>query len=103
MKNAKDELLMALKKRSLVKCAHIWLEDDEAKKLSEHILKIRYSGEELSRFLDSLDFMYNHGYGFQSLYGNVWFEDGTWLSRGEYDGSEWWQYNACPDVPEECQ
>jgi len=103
MKNAKDELLMSLKNRSLVKCAYIWTEDLEANRLSTHTLKLGHSEEELSRFLTSLDFTYDHGYGFQSLFGYVWFEDGTWLSRGEYDGSEWWQYNACPDIPEECR
>ncbi|QNI21485.1 hypothetical protein [Salmonella phage 3sent1] len=37
------------------------------------------------------------------LYGNVWFTDGTWLERGEYDGSEWWEYKATPAIPEECR
>ena len=32
------------------------------------------------------------------------FCDGTWLSRGEYDGSEWWDYSKVPvhaseDIP----
>jgi hypothetical protein len=38
----------------------------------------------------------------QELYGTVWLEDGTWLSRGEYDGSEWWEHNVLPPIPIEC-
>ena len=24
------------------------------------------------------------------------FDDGSWLERGEYDGSEWWEYKITP-------
>jgi hypothetical protein len=27
-------------------------------------------------------------------------EENTWLERGEYDGSEWWEHNKCPKIPE---
>ena len=50
--------------------------------------------------LDKLDFNYDRGYGCQELFGEVLFNDGTWLSRGEYDGSEWWEYNIAPTVEE---
>ena len=43
-----------------------------------------------------LDFEYDDGYGGQVLFGYIIFKDGTWLSRGEYDGSEWWEYNKTP-------
>lgn len=43
---------------------------------------------------------YYSGYGMQIIYGYVWFKDGTWLERGEYDGSEWWEYKATPEIPE---
>jgi hypothetical protein len=43
-----------------------------------------------------LDFEYDDGYGGQELFGYVVFKDGTWLSRAEYDGSEWWEYNKTP-------
>lgn len=49
----------------------------------------------------ALDFEYHNGYGGQNFFGVIWYEDGTWSSRGEYDGSEWWEYNAVPDVQEE--
>lgn len=50
--------------------------------------------------LDKLDFGYDRGYGSQKLFGEVLFNDGTWLTRGEYDGSEWWDYNVAPTVEE---
>ena len=43
----------------------------------------------------------DNGHGSQKLEGTIVFNDGTWLSRGEYDGSEWWEYNKCPTMPEE--
>ena len=43
--------------------------------------------------IDELDVDYYAGYGSQFLYGLVLFDDGTWLSRHEYDGSECWEYN----------
>lgn len=59
--------------------------------------------KDIEDFLDNLDFKYDSGFGGQSLYGNVWFADGTWLERGEYDGAEWWEYKATPAIPEECR
>jgi hypothetical protein len=49
--------------------------------------------------LNDLDFEYDSGYGQQELYGIVWLTDGSWLSREEYDGSEWWQHRFLPPVP----
>jgi hypothetical protein len=49
-----------------------------------------------------LDFEYDNGYGGQELYGTVWLVDETWLSRGEYDGSEWWEHNVLPVIPANC-
>jgi hypothetical protein len=53
--------------------------------------------------LKKLDFDYEDGFGCQNLYGNIWHEGGTWQSRGEYDGSEWWEYFELPEVPKECR
>ena len=46
----------------------------------------------------SLDFEYDNGFGSQHLYGTILFKDNTWLSREEYDGSEYWQYNVPPTI-----
>lgn len=56
----------------------------------------------MDKFLQSLDFNYDDGYGLQKIEGNIWYQDGTWSDRGEYDGSEWWQYQSVPEIPEEC-
>ena len=51
----------------------------------------------LKEVLPLFNFKYDNGYGGQFLFGYIWYTDGTWSSRSEYDGSEWWQYNECPD------
>lgn len=53
--------------------------------------------ETVSNFLN---IEYDSGYGNQELDGVVLFSDNTWLSRAEYDGSEWWRYNKPPTVEE---
>ena len=51
--------------------------------------------------LDDLDFEYDEGYGSQHLFGIILFNDGSWIIREEYDGSEWWEYIKpfdCKDI-----
>ena len=47
------------------------------------------------------DLTYDSGFGGAEIAEDlvVIFRDGSWLSRGEYDGSEWWNYNEVPKVP----
>lgn len=44
---------------------------------------------------------YYHGYGGQSLAEDILivFNDMTYMKRGEYDGSEWWEYNKPIELP----
>lgn len=44
---------------------------------------------------------YDNGFGGAEVAEDlvVVFKDGSWLSRGEYDGSEWWNYNKKPEAP----
>ena len=109
MTNAKEELLYTLKnqqnlgKEYSIKCAIITHENmwDE-EKTKTIVLKEDYTPTDYVEFLDRLNFDYDSGYGGQELYGTVWLtKENTWLSRGEYDGSEWWEYNECPKVPDE--
>ena len=48
------------------------------------------------------DVNYNSDFGIQKLYGVVYLRDSkncpVWLTRGEYDGSEWWNVNSIPPV-----
>ena len=42
---------------------------------------------------------YDKGYGGgQELDGTILFSDNTWLTRGEYDGSEYWEYHTPPTI-----
>lgn len=101
MANAKQELLGHIENKGLL-CASIsyrdcWQHDDEYKNC---VLPINHTQEEFDAFLKSLDFDYDSGYGGQELYGTIWYIDGTWSDRGEYDGSEWWEHHECPTIPE---
>ena len=43
---------------------------------------------------------YDNGYGGNVVNGDlvIVFKDGTFLQRGEYDGSEWWDFVAVPKL-----
>lgn len=99
MKNARKELLQAVKNTAKIKCALITYGILEYK--IEKVLKLNHTNEQYDEFLNSLDFVYDNEYGGQLLYGTVWLEDGTWLSRREHEGSEWWEHNVLPDIPRE--
>jgi hypothetical protein len=102
MTNAKTELNNLLSRiKSPIKCASIVYSDSFKSDSAYCTLKIDYTTEELEIFMKSMDFEYYSGYGGQELFGTVWLNDGTWLSRGEYDGSEWWIHNKLPDIPQE--
>jgi hypothetical protein len=89
--NAKQELIKHIQDR-VVKYVHIvrGSEYDDAHKV--------FAGK-LPDVLPLLDFEYNDGYGAQELFGNIWYADGTWSERREYDGSEWWVHVVCPPIP----
>lgn len=45
--------------------------------------------------------VYNNGYGSAAIPCDllIMMKDGSWYSRGEYDGSEWWEHNIVPEKP----
>lgn len=107
--NAKKELLRAVDVVKM-KCAEITYNPsglweiygyDDAPPPKSITLKENYNNQDFMDFLESLNFDYDSGYGGQELYGTIWLDDGTWYTRGEYDGSEWWEYHCCPSIPEE--
>lgn len=60
-------------------------------------LEVRfYNHGEYLAMLPALNVEYDDGWGGQWLFGIVVFSDGTWLERGEYDGSEWWEHKQLP-------
>jgi hypothetical protein len=97
--NAKQEFIQAIQGNNVL-CVLVRFGTYHFVKKSV-VLTTGYTKEEYNQFLDDIDFEYDSGYGSQHLYGTIWFCDGTWCSRGEYDGSEWWEYNECPEIPSE--
>lgn len=89
MANAQKELIEHIKNRRVE-----FISIAVNKGYGTEPLRIKGSLEEV---LPQLNFDYDDGYGGQELFGYIWYEDGTWSSRGEYDGSEWWQHQKCPD------
>lgn len=92
--NAKQELLNIITSRNLtilkieITYTHINWEDNTA--ITKDITT-----------LDDLNFDYDAGYGSQELFGVVYCKNSNnrpvWLTREEYDGSEWWDINTIPE------
>lgn len=104
--NAREELLQNILDRNNVLCAVIHTNNywhDNKELIKELILKENHTPEEFNKFLLTLDFDYDNGWGEQELFGTVWFKDGCWLTRTEYDGKEWWEHHTLPEVPEQCK
>jgi hypothetical protein len=96
--NAAEEFIEHVKGRTIT-CAHVQSEHYADLKLPRVVLKECHTEEDYQRFLAHLGFDYDAGYGAQELTGTIWFSDGSWSTRGEYDGSEWWEHHKCPPVP----
>ena len=90
MKNAKKELIDHIGNRDVI---YVSITHGASYTRSEKIEGV------LDFVLPKLDFDYDHSYGAQRLFGTVWYSDGTWSERGEYDGSEWWEHRQCPPLP----
>jgi hypothetical protein len=104
--NAKTEFLETVSTKKVL-CAEItyypnslWGEEEQPMEHFIATLPVNHTEDEYEEFIDSLDFDYDSGYGGQELFGTIWMQDGTWFTRGEYDGSEWWQHHSCPEIPE---
>lgn len=67
------------------------------------VLMEGYTENDLNTFLSALDFEYDDGYGGQELFGVVFMNNGSWWTRAEYDGSEWWTHNKVPTIPDCCR
>jgi hypothetical protein len=64
-------------------------------------LRKGHSEEEHFNFLEMMNFNYDAGVGDQVLFGTIWFKDGTWATREECNGSEWWEHHLRPEIPAE--
>ena len=100
MANAKHELTGFLNSHSIhgIKCANIevYTRMDEDIRYS---LKEYHTEKEYRRFLESLNFEYDSGFGSQQLFGTVWLSENRWMERHEYNGSESWELMSLPEIP----
>lgn len=94
MINAKKEFVEHVGNRCVL-CADIFYRERD----KEYVLPVGYTEAEYHVFLFNLSFMYDEGYGVQEVEGWIWYEDGTWSDRHEYDGSERWVYRSAPPIP----
>lgn len=56
----------------------------------------------VEQFQTLANIVYDAGYGGAEVAEDlvIVFTDHSWLERGEYDGSEWWNYLKTPTVPD---
>lgn len=101
MKNAKEELLklVADVNAEIIAAEISFGQSYEQDDNDTFVLYPQYTEDDYNSFLKFLDRMYDDDYGLQVLEGTIWFSDGTYADRGEYDGSEWWEYRKCPELP----
>lgn len=99
--NIKQELLEHVGDISRVKAVQLKLIQRTVNSRSVQLFHLPegYSAYQLQSFFDDIDREYDNGYGWQELYGFIWWKDGTWSSRYEYDGSESWIHNEVPNYP----
>ncbi len=99
--NAKDEFLYKLGKNKItganISFGDHWYDNDNFKD-DRFVLKPLHSKEDYDNFLKFLDREYDNGYGSQDLFGIVLCEDGVWMQRNQYDGSEWWEVMKYPNI-----
>jgi|TARA_B110000967_G_scaffold206793_1_gene254391 hypothetical protein len=70
---------------------------------NKFLLKEGHTASEWNTFLNDINFEYDDGFGGQELFGTVYCTDGVWFTRGEYDGSEWWEQHCYPTMSYELQ
>lgn len=100
-RNAKEEFLEQTQNYKVV-AANISFDcyDEDEHHAKEYKLNPGYSKNDYDIFLKFLDRVYDCGYGGQELFGIIYCEDGVWLDRGEYDGSEWYNVHKYPNLRE---
>jgi len=97
--NAQSELIREIGSKK-VKCVYIKKVVLPRRNFEDITLKVGWVEEDMEEFMKKMDFEYKNGFGSQYVYGFIWYRDGTWSERKEYDGSEWWEYMECPEIPE---
>lgn len=98
MENAKTEFLEHTNGQNIL-CAVVT--PGEKKDTESAHLHEGFASKDLTTFLGAIDFEYDSGFGSQELFGTIWYTDRTWSDRREYDGSEWWEHQERPEIPQE--
>lgn len=62
------------------------------------IRALEIKGVEIDNYTIPTDLEYDSRFGVQHLNGTVLLNNGTWLTRDEDDGSEWWELHTVPTV-----
>ena len=101
--NALVELKKVLKENDLsfndINCANISICTYEIFVNNNGRMSLVFDSEKdsieiLISFLDKIE--YDNGFGGQELFGIILTNKNSLLERGEYDGSEWWEYITIP-------
>ena len=94
--NAKDEFLYIIRNYKLIGSKIQYTDINSI----EYDIKLKplFDQYDYDSFLESLNHIYDNGYGCQNLYGVIFCEDGAWMQRHEYDGSECWSIYQYPDM-----
>lgn len=104
MKNARKELKSIIDSLDLeIVAANISYNSKKDKGWCYVSLQTGYDEKEYENFFNHLDFEYDDGYGYgsQEIDGTIWCKDGYWITRSEYNGSEWWEVLKYPKIPNE--
>ena len=88
MTNAKAEFLEEISYKRGVVAAY--LKSDNYDGTFCVLLPTNFSEEQYNKFLEDINVDYDSGYGSQELDGVIWYDDGSWSARAEYDDIEWW-------------
>jgi hypothetical protein len=98
--NVYNELKLKLEKFGKapidVSYGRICLKENFERKIFDYKFKDSKEFIDILYKLKNKKYSYDNGFGIQELYGFVIFNDGSWLERQEYDGSEWWVYKKTP-------
>ena len=104
--NARAEIVRGLTNANIplrnIQAAKIYY-GSEMCPISERSWIMLYPGhtdKEFDQWLSKMnEINYYSGYGGQQLFGTIWLRNGLWMTRGEYDGSEWWELHKKPPLP----
>ena len=96
--NSKEEFENHVKNKGKIVTAKIGFENNY--NWNEwYLLPKNYTKEQYNEFLIKINKYYDSGYGSQELDGIILFKD-SYSTRGEYDGSEWWENHKLPTISE---